>query len=80
MCGGRVGHATRMNCVRCGLPLVDSHCLACGTVYVPACPYCGNREELEQLDLGANAFLRCPRCDNRGEFRMVAVDDDPAAV
>jgi len=70
------GHTSAMHCVRCGSPLVESHCLSCGAVYVAACPLCGNREELEEIDLGPASGLRCPRCDNTGDFLMVALDED----
>jgi len=55
---------------------MGSCCLSCGTVYVTACPRCGNRVELEEIDLGPVRGLRCPRCDNTEEFRVTVLPVD----
>ncbi|MDI3280583.1 MAG: hypothetical protein QJR13_04360 [Bacillota bacterium] len=69
-----------MRCPRCENQLVHGHCPACGAVYLPRCPECGNTLEFESFDEQGVEFLRCGRCANETVFEWVNHDNRPDLV
>lgn len=64
---------TGFHCQRCRAAVVDGRCTGCGAIYVTACPECGNTLVFEQYVAGGATMLRCSRCTNEADFRIVAL-------